>query len=234
MSYDLAVWEGDRPANDAAAAVEFERLHDRFLDGGAPMAATLPIASFVTALLERYPEGGDDSPWSVGGLLEDARGPVVYLCMVHSRADEVSAVAADLAEARGLHCYDPQQRRLRTGPARTWRFELTSGHHHPVRDPDPDTVRRVLAHVSRDSYAVLGRADDEERYIQVAMGERAGTRPGWYVLERRDGAPDRHFRAEVTNLEGVIKGFVCFLEDDPTLKVRFQWRVSAVDGPQLP
>jgi hypothetical protein len=53
------------------------------------------------------------------------------------------------------------------------------------------------------------------RYIQAGYGEQAGTRPGWYVLERQDGAPEQHFRAELTNVDDVVRGFVCFLEDDP-------------------
>ncbi|MEU8228777.1 hypothetical protein AB0C12_04125 [Actinoplanes sp. NPDC048967] len=31
MSYDLAVWEGDRPANDLAAAAELKLLYDRYV-----------------------------------------------------------------------------------------------------------------------------------------------------------------------------------------------------------
>ncbi|WP_189083176.1 hypothetical protein [Mangrovihabitans endophyticus] len=32
MSYDMPVWEGDRPANDAAAVAEFEALYARFVE----------------------------------------------------------------------------------------------------------------------------------------------------------------------------------------------------------
>ncbi|MFJ1610751.1 hypothetical protein ACIOHS_46755 [Streptomyces sp. NPDC088253] len=34
MSYDLAVWEGERPADDKAAGRVFNDLYDRYLDGG--------------------------------------------------------------------------------------------------------------------------------------------------------------------------------------------------------
>ncbi|MFI9116993.1 hypothetical protein [Streptomyces venezuelae] len=33
MSYDLAVWEGERPADDKAAGRVFSDLHDRYIDG---------------------------------------------------------------------------------------------------------------------------------------------------------------------------------------------------------
>ncbi|MFE6062539.1 hypothetical protein [Streptomyces sp. NPDC056431] len=34
MSYDLAVWEGDRPANDKAAGLVFDDLYDRYIGSG--------------------------------------------------------------------------------------------------------------------------------------------------------------------------------------------------------
>jgi hypothetical protein len=88
-------------------------------------------------------------------------------------------------------------------------------------------VRRVLAKVSADHYfAVLTRADGW--YIQVGYGERVGVRPGWYALERRDGTPDRHYQAIVTNIEEVLRAFTSFLHDDPTLPHRFPWRQHTV------
>ena len=36
MSYDLAVWEGDRPANDIAAAAQFRVLFETYVESGAP------------------------------------------------------------------------------------------------------------------------------------------------------------------------------------------------------
>jgi len=68
MSYDLAVWEGDRPANDAAAGAQFEVLYGRYIESQEHVEPTTRIAAYVTALLERYPDidtdAGDNSPWS--------------------------------------------------------------------------------------------------------------------------------------------------------------------------
>ena len=33
MSYDLAVWEGERPTDDKSARRSFSNLYDRYLDG---------------------------------------------------------------------------------------------------------------------------------------------------------------------------------------------------------
>jgi hypothetical protein len=56
MSYDLAVREGDRPANDAAAAAEFEALYVRFVESEEAVEPTTRIAAYVAALLDRYPD----------------------------------------------------------------------------------------------------------------------------------------------------------------------------------
>jgi hypothetical protein len=50
-----------------------------------------------------------------------------------------------------------------------------------------------------------------------ADSQAAGTRPGWYTLERRDGAPEHHYRAEIANLDDVIRALIGFLQDDPTI-----------------
>lgn len=231
MSYDLAVWEGDRPANDVAAAAEFERLCGRYMESDDAVEPTARIAAYVMALLDRYPDigtdDGVDSPWSAAPLMGEARGPLVYFPMVWSRCEEVSAWAVQLANEHGLNCYDPQWDQLRTPWAEPWRFELTSAGDHPYRDPDSEIVRRVLGQVSAEHHvAVLERADGW--YMQVGYGERASTRPGWYALERRDGAPDQHYRAEVANVEEVVRAFVGFLQDDQTIALRFPWRPYAV------
>lgn len=151
----------------------------------------------------------------------------MYFPMVWSRCDEVSAWAAEVAEQQGLNCYDPQQNELRTSWSQPWRFELTSAHSRAFRDPDADTIRRVLTRLSADSYfAVLTRSDDW--YIQVGYGERAGTRHGWYALERRDGSPEEHYRVELTSGEDVIDAFAAFRQDDSAISRRFAWERYAV------
>ncbi|MEG3632927.1 hypothetical protein [Micromonospora palythoicola] len=119
MSYDLAVWEGDRPVDNAAALATFEALHERFVGkGGFP--PTPRIRAYVDALLERWidltEDEHDDSPWSTGPLIGEASGPFIYFPMVYSRCTEVSAGAARIAAERGLVCFDPQLGLLRPAP----------------------------------------------------------------------------------------------------------------------
>ncbi|MFK4208668.1 hypothetical protein [Streptomyces sp. NPDC030920] len=118
MSYDLAVWEGERPEDDAAAARCFTDLYDRYIDTEGPAVPPVEqIAAFVSALLERWPDLTEDeddtSPWSTGPLIKEARGPLIYFPMRWSMAVEASAHAAGVASAMGLNCFDPQARQLR-------------------------------------------------------------------------------------------------------------------------
>ena len=65
MSYDLAVWDGPKPASNADASAEYERRMDAMeeaLDGsGEPAASTERIKAFVEAALARFPELDDNS-----------------------------------------------------------------------------------------------------------------------------------------------------------------------------
>ncbi|MFG2045606.1 hypothetical protein [Dactylosporangium sp. NPDC048998] len=117
MTYDLAVWEGDRPDESDAARV-FATLYDRYI-GGGDSPPTPAIRAYVESLLDRWYEMGDPrdlddtSPWSDAPLMNDASGPIVYFGMRYSMADEVSAACAQMAAERGLVCFDVQWNQLR-------------------------------------------------------------------------------------------------------------------------
>ena len=117
MSYDLAVWEGERPADDKAAGRAFMDLYDRYIDTETDIPPTERIEAYVAALLERWCDMSEDvedtSPWSTGPLIREAGGPLIYFPMRYSMADEASAFAAALADSMGLICFDPQHNRLR-------------------------------------------------------------------------------------------------------------------------
>ncbi|MFD7026550.1 hypothetical protein ACFWAR_00745 [Streptomyces sp. NPDC059917] len=120
MSYDLAVWEGERPSDDAAAGRCFTDLYDEYIAADGPgVAPTEQIAAYVAVLLGRWPDltededEDDNSPWSTGPLLGEASGPLIYFPMRWSMAEEASAYAAEMASSMGLNCYDPQAQCLR-------------------------------------------------------------------------------------------------------------------------
>lgn len=117
MSYDLAVWEGDRPPSNSAAGETFMALYERYIRAEDDIPPTERIAAYVAALLDRWCDLAEDeddtSPWSAGPLIDEAAGPLIYFAMRWSMADEASTYAANLAATMGLVCYDPQQETLR-------------------------------------------------------------------------------------------------------------------------
>ncbi|MBT2442544.1 hypothetical protein J7E93_21040 [Streptomyces sp. ISL-36] len=117
MSYDLAVWEGERPTDDKTAGQVFSDLYDRYIDSGTEEPPSERIAAYVAVLLERWcdltEDDEDTTPWSTGPLINEASGPLIYFPMRFSMAEEASAYAAAVAESMGLVCFDVQQDRLR-------------------------------------------------------------------------------------------------------------------------
>ncbi|MET9720678.1 hypothetical protein ABZZ46_35505 [Streptomyces rochei] len=117
MSYDLAVWEGERPADDETAGRVFHDLCARYIDSDVKEPPSEHIAAYVAALLERWcdltEDEEDTSPWSTGPLIGEASGPLIYFPMRWSMAEEASAYAAAVSESMGLVCFDVQQNRLR-------------------------------------------------------------------------------------------------------------------------
>jgi hypothetical protein len=111
MSATLAVWEGETPVSDKAAAQIFQELY------ALPDQPPTPrIEAFVQALLARYPDIDDDNeeetPWSDGPLMNDASGPLFCFGMTYGDEDlftDAFEFIAETAEAHGLIMYDPDQ-----------------------------------------------------------------------------------------------------------------------------
>ncbi|QYN38042.1 hypothetical protein K1T35_12860 [Pseudonocardia sp. DSM 110487] len=225
MSYDLAVWY----ESSGIAAHEATRKYTDLCE--EPAERTGPAHPQVTAfhreLTGRYPEldslPADDerSPWSAGlTVTTDA----VVMPMSWSRVDEVAPYVRSLAEEHGLVLYDPQNRSvhhpdvMRTKPDSV----LSTCDGSQADDPGASSIERMLRTLSRDNwFAVLEHGGT---YVQVGYGEQAGTRPGWYALERRHGSADEHFRSEVPDLDEVITAFTGFARHDNAWQQRFTWQ----------
>ncbi|MFD5406438.1 hypothetical protein [Streptomyces griseorubiginosus] len=115
MSYDLAVWVGDRPLDDRQAGLTYDELYERYLESDDVVVPPAPrIVAYVGALVARYPDDVDRSVvWASPPVIEEASGPIVYLLMSYGKAEEVSEYAATLAREHGLVCFDPQGECLR-------------------------------------------------------------------------------------------------------------------------
>ena len=117
MSIDLAVWEGLRPDSDKDALQMYESLYEQYIDTDTPTQPSSAIASYVAALLGRYPDWTDepteDSPWADSPLIDSASGPFLYFAFTRNAAlDEAWAFAVETARSLGLVAFDPQSERL--------------------------------------------------------------------------------------------------------------------------
>src|ERR1700753_3578905 len=116
MSYDLAIWVGEPPADDAAATREYDARADAA--EANPRPTDDRYSGFVEALLERFPEDSDDGVWAVEPVLEDEAGDFLCLTMtVSDHLDDVVDHAAALAGGYGLVVYDPQRECLVGDPS---------------------------------------------------------------------------------------------------------------------
>ncbi|MFI6047688.1 hypothetical protein ACIA8C_39145 [Nocardia sp. NPDC051321] len=117
MSYDLQIWEGERPSSDAELRRVLDRISEdmerRVVAGEPPDPPSPAIVDFVQSLLRRWPDCGQEgSPWSAGGT-GDADGSSLTVLIQWGREAEVSEFVAGLAQVHGLVCYDCQSGRLR-------------------------------------------------------------------------------------------------------------------------
>lgn len=118
MGYQLVIWEGQRPEDDAAVARAWLGISRRYLMDDEPVEPTPAIREFVEALTEQWTDDPDDpeweaSPWKSTSLLDWASGPALYLNLTLRRGPMASCIIAHMAEERGLVTFDPQLELLR-------------------------------------------------------------------------------------------------------------------------
>jgi hypothetical protein len=227
MSFDLAVWFESEPTTDQRAAERYQTLCDLDADDAAP---THPlVAAFYRDLTELFPalnatddvEAAERSPWTAGLSTTPTS---VIMTITWSRAAETAKIVRELADRHGLVCHDPQSGAtshpglVHTGQ----RVSLTSRNGSSSFNPPPARIEQTLRKLSSDNWFVLMERNDD-RWIQVGYGQQAGTRPGWYALERCDGSVEDHYRTTVSDLNEVIKAFQQYSEGDESWTRRFAW-----------
>lgn len=84
VSYDLAVWDGNRPADDRQAR---SRYDERYLESDDVLVPPAPrIVAYVDTLVARYPDDVDRNVvWASPPVTDEASGPIVYLLMAYSK-----------------------------------------------------------------------------------------------------------------------------------------------------
>lgn len=112
MVYDLAFWQGQRPASDAEALDIFEPTWDELDEHDEELPPTPAIQALVEELEARWPGHHPDAPWASYPLGGDASGGTLYVNLVFGRPDEDLAFMAETAQKLGIVCFDPQAEAL--------------------------------------------------------------------------------------------------------------------------
>lgn len=228
MSFDLGVWFEPGPITDQQATDKYDSLCDKEADSSIP--AHPQVADFyrdLTRLLPELdsnaaPEEVERSPWTTA---LDTTPTSVVMGISWPRAVEVSNVVRELADRHGLIYYDPQAGTTSqpdfSGTGK--RLSLSSCNGSRSVNPTPDRIAETLRQLSaRNWFAVLQRDDD--RYVQVGFGEQAGMHPEMYVLERRDGSAEDHYRTLAADIDKVITAFQSYAQADASWTSRFSWQ----------
>jgi len=224
VSYDLAVWSEPRPSSQAEA----EHIYGEICAGNLSIVGPdKRVSEFREHMLAEFPEAHwtnfeGPEPFSVwAGPLE---GTETYL-ILHispSHKNVVLPRVAELADRFGLVRFDPQESRL-CSESTDYDFVLLSEDGKELRNPDPTDIERELRRVGRDNWNVVLESRPGV-LVQVGYGEDAGVRPGWYALEYREGSPERHYRAVVSDLSELIQAFQAHLSGEEGWKRKFSWR----------
>lgn len=110
------------------------------------------------------------------------------------------------------------------GPPLT--FELTTVNSLlgiPVPNPGPDQIERVARNLTEDRFAAtLQRSDGA--YVQVGIGPKTGTAPGFYALEHRDGPDGEHLRADTDDQDEAVLFLQRFRAGDENWRAHHEWR----------
>jgi hypothetical protein len=224
MSFDLVVWRDQgRPISADEASRYYAQLCDRPFDSFAPGPEML---SFVNEIAQRFHaahSSGGLGPWAAEPDVDEA---FAIMPIVSSVASEVLPLVLELAHARRLVCFDPQnsvvyQPAGPVGETRQASLELYSG--QIIANPSPDKVDTEIRRLSPDNwYAILELGLNQ--YLQVGYGENADAPKGQYAIEHRNGSPERHLRTVTPSVEEAVVACLRYLRGETDWIKTFSWR----------
>lgn len=219
MSFQLGVWQAEKPLSLGAAG----ELFDRVAEGKEPDLRPAPaMKAFFNQLLLRYPtldnwpsEDVTECPWE-----EQPRFNPQYIIftLLPAHSEQLEAVIVDMALEHGMTVYDPQTPDLHM-PAKLedqtfWRLETLT---NELVEPAVTDVQAALKALKDDgeSYALLSQC--ATAYIQAVLDQ------GEYVVEYRDKDTGDLFQAISKDLAPVSAAFAAYRNGEPGWKKALDW-----------
>ena len=210
MNYDFAIWENDASTGEHGAAATFEELFARYLEVDL-VAPTPRIQAYSEALAAQFPDDkSEDSPWAAGGPTSSCSGPILYVAVSYSRADEVEVVAKPLAHEHDLVFFDPQK-----APVNDGELTITTAHGTVAL---PDRWVSFLSHELRnvDDYVIVDSGRDD-------VFSQARNDNGALILEYRDGSPQHHYQVQGVDLGDVAEALSQWTENRRHFITKHTW-----------
>lgn len=185
MGYQLVVWEGEKPQSDAAAGEVCRELMDRYYvrDGVEPTPA---IREFVAALTAVWTDdwtgpAGDDSPWKISPLIDEASGPLLFLNLRFGRGEKAAFLIAEMAEERGLVTFDTYVEVMRPCPKKViddwtrdaWSHVANLAASLPQNRRSPDGYQLIIWEGERPESDEAGRSACDEIKKRYFTGDPA-------------------------------------------------------------
>jgi hypothetical protein len=226
MSYDVAIWGSKRPLTVEEAVRIYAALTNADCKVVAPDRR---VSAFYKQLCATYPSldapnkaQAARSPWTAN---IDVSNNYVLLPIAFSRVKGVLPTVVELARSLGLVCFDPQGPRLsQEVPAGTAsRSVLQTEDGSVMLSASTESIAQQVSklRVPQNSFVILERG--RNRFIQAQVNARQK-----WVIECRDGAADRHYRALKPSLQDVVRCFVAFADRTSTLKDAVEWKQVTV------
>ncbi|GAA1982502.1 hypothetical protein [Catenulispora subtropica] len=223
MSFDLAVW---RPSSDQLTAEEASQFYSDLCS--RPFQSFVPgqeMQAFVDAVVERYSalRGTADLPWAAEPDIAD---DCAIMPIQSALADDVFPIVRDLSRERGLVCFNPQgpavyQSMNGSSSGESLTLELSDG--RVIDGPGDVLVGESIRGLSESNwFVVLERR--KNFYVQAGYGDQAGAPRGHYVIEYRDGSPDKHWRAFSSSVDELESAFLEYLQGGMGWTAGFRWK----------
>lgn len=223
MSFDLAVWRPTEQFTAEGASRFYSELCSR------PFQSFVPgqeMQAFVDAVVERYgaQRGIFELPWAAEPDIAD---DCAIMPIQAALANDVFPIVRDLARERGFVCFNPQsstvyQSAVGSTPGGSLTLELSDG--RTINRPGDVLIEESIRGLSESNwFVVLERR--KNFYVQAGYGDQAGAPRGHYVIEYRDGAPDRHWRAFASNLDELVSVFLEYNNGGMSWTEAFAWKL---------